>query len=82
MPYRLLQLAPGSYDIELDGVIMGSLVRQPPSRRRPQKWVAELLADSPQRPPPFAAPEHEFPTFGDALAWLGDAEVNRPLGVY
>ena len=39
MTYRLLQLAPGSYDVELDGRIIASLV----SYRSNKRWIAELL---------------------------------------
>jgi hypothetical protein len=80
MPYRLIQLAPGSYDIELDGKILASLVHLPGTRRRAGSWVAELLNEG-VRPTPFVSAEHEFPTFEDAVAWLGDAEVTRPHAI-
>ena len=78
MPYRLIQLAPGSYDLTFDEEIVGSVVCQPASGHRPQKWFAELLDDGRDRPAPFVAAEHEFGTFSEVLAWLGDVEVNRP----
>ena len=80
MSYRLIQLAPGSYDIELNGDIVGSLVHLPGTRCRPSSWVAELLDDD-AGPPPFVSAEHEFQSFKDAVAWLGKAEVNRPHGI-
>ena len=78
MAYRLFQLARGSYDIDLDGEVIGSLVHLPPTHRRPGSWVAELLKDDGQRPPPFVSAEHEFQSFDAALAWLGDPHLSRP----
>jgi hypothetical protein len=78
MAYRIFQLARGSYDIDLDGEVIGSLVHLAPMRHRPASWVAELLSDDGQRPPPFVSAEHEFQAFGDVLAWLGDPHVTRP----
>ena len=78
MAYRLFQLARGSYDIDLNGEVIGSLVRLPPTRDRPTSWVAELLSDDSQRPPPFVSAEHEFQSFDDVLAWLGDPHLSRP----
>jgi hypothetical protein len=76
MPYKLIRLAPGSYDVFLDGVVVASLVRSP---ERPFIWSAELLLDLPitQRPRPFQRTEHQFDSFEDARTWLGDPEVDE-----
>ena len=41
MAYKLSQLAPGSYDVVLNGVIIASLVRS--GHTREPTWTAELL---------------------------------------
>jgi hypothetical protein len=41
MTYSLIQLAPGAYDLVLDGEVMGSVVRN--GSRQPYTWTAELL---------------------------------------
>jgi hypothetical protein len=41
MTYSLTQLAPGAYDLLLNGEVMGSVVRH--SSRQPYTWTAELL---------------------------------------
>jgi hypothetical protein len=65
-PYTLHRLAPGSYDIDLDGRTIGCLVRAEAG------WIAELLAsDGRATPPPFTETEHSFPKLVDALKWLG-----------
>ena len=74
--YKLVQLASGSYDVVLNGVIIAGLVMsETPSRVR--TWTAELLIDLPprERPPPFTEPEHQFATFEEARTWLGDPLV-------
>jgi hypothetical protein len=75
MAYTLSKLAPGSYDIELDGELIAGLVRTELSNR--YTWIAELLEPLPldHRPAPFTALEHQFPTLEAALEWLGGAEV-------
>jgi hypothetical protein len=65
--YRLIRLAAGSYDVELNGEVVASLVREPSDRAR---WYAELL-DEDHRPEPFAQAEHEFSTYAEAIEWLG-----------
>jgi hypothetical protein len=74
LPYKLIRLAPGSYDVFLDGVVVASLVQ---ARHDRPVWVAELLLDLPigRRPPPFKRPEHTFSSFAEARAWLSDPEV-------
>lgn len=74
--YQLIKLAPGSYDVVLEGAIVASLVMsETPSRTR--TWIAELLVDLPpsERPAPFTELEHHFDSMEEARAWLG----NPPL---
>ncbi len=75
--YTLARLAAGSYDLELDGEVIGGLVR---IRGTPIRWCAELLTTDTgaPKPPPFDALEHFFPTFEDALQWLGNPKVRQP----
>jgi hypothetical protein len=81
MTYTLQQLAPGSYDLILDGVIVGSVVREISAQGTFKGWCAELLEDQPAatRPSPFACIEHRFPTLDAAAAWLGDALILSAL---
>ena len=76
MAYKLSQLAPGSYDVVLDGVIIASLVRS--GHTREPTLTAELLRDVPpqDRPAPFTGPEHTFASLEEAQRWLGCAEVH------
>jgi hypothetical protein len=69
--YRLFRLAPGSYDVLLNGVIVASLARN--GRTSDASWSAELLVDLPpaELPAPFTEPEHQFGTLEEARAWLG-----------
>ncbi len=73
MPYRLLELAAGSYDVLLNGSIVASLVRYQSPTKRGTVWTAELLSDlSPEEmPKPFTAWEHTFKRLEEARAWLG-----------
>ncbi len=75
MTYTLSRLAPGSYDVLLDGVIVASLVRN--SDTYHTIWTVELLEDAHpiSRPAPFTEPEHTFSTLEEARAWLGNPEV-------
>ena len=77
VPYKLIYLAPGSYDVFLDGVVVASLVQ---ARGDRPVWVAELLLDLPisERPPPFKRLEHTFTSLEEVRAWLGDADVSAP----
>ena len=77
MTYTLHRLAPGSYDLALDGQIVGSLVRNITAGGGVSGWQAELLDDAPsdQRPPPFEGATHPFRTLEAAIAWLGGATV-------
>ncbi len=78
MTYRLSRLAPGSYDVLLNGVIIASLVRNGLSDD--ETWTAELLVDLPpeERPAPFTEPEHTFASLDEARQWLGAVIENRP----
>ena len=80
MTYRLSRLAPGSYDVLLNGVIIASLVRSGTSETA--TWTAELLADLPpgERPAPFTEPEHTFRSLRDAQEWLGIPEPSERTG--
>jgi hypothetical protein len=69
--YRLVQLAPGSYDVELDGKVVASVVRNASTTR----WAAELLDESAPYPAPFTEVEHRFASFADVATWLGEVEV-------
>ncbi len=75
MAYRLVRLAPGSYDVVLNGIIIAGLVRS--GSTSDATWTAELLLDlSPQdRPAPFTELEHRFSSLEEARAWLGADEV-------
>jgi len=75
MAYRLSRLAPGSYDVLLNGVIIASLVRSGDTDNA--TWTAELLVDLPpgEGPAPFTKPEHTFGSLEEARQWLGEAEI-------
>ncbi len=78
--YRLSRLAPGSYDVLLNGVIVASLVRSGTSEDA--TWTAELLANSPagERPPPFTEPEDTFASLVEAQQWLGVPNTSGEAG--
>ena len=73
--YTLQRLAPGSYDVVLDGDVVASLVRS--GQTSDATWTAELLEELPQgqRPAPFTEQEHAFFSLEEARAWLGVAEA-------
>jgi hypothetical protein len=75
MTYRLIQLAPGSYDLLLGDVIVASVVRS--SSRKPVVWTAELLEDTPSshRPAPFTKAEHDIASFRELCASLDAPDV-------
>ena len=80
MSYRLLKLAPGSYDVLLNGVIIASLVRS--GQTNDATWSAELLVDLPpeEMPAPFTDPEHTFTSLEEASRWLGAAIPSSKAG--
>jgi hypothetical protein len=73
MTYSLERLAPGSYDVLLDGEIVAALARTITGKGGAALWHAELLTALPAaaRPAPFVQSEHQFGTFAEACAWLG-----------
>ncbi len=75
MTYTLSRLAPGSYDVLLNGKIVASLVRS--GEKDYTTWTVELLTDLPpwKRPAPFTETEHEFGSLE-----LGGAEIRDAGG--
>ncbi len=80
MTYTLARLAPGSYDVLLNGVIIASLVQSGPTNDA--TWTAELLVHLPpeERPAPFTEMEHAFGSLEAARQWLGGAEIRDAGG--
>jgi hypothetical protein len=80
MTYRLSRLAPGSYDVLLNGVVIASLVRSGTSENA--TWTVELLADLPpeESPTPFIQPEHTFTSLREAQRWLGVPKTDEITG--
>jgi hypothetical protein len=80
LTYTLSRLAPGSYDVLLDGVIVASLVRS--GDKEYTTWTVELLMDvhPRRRPAPFTELEHSFGSLEEARKWLGDAEIRDADG--
>lgn len=66
-------MAAGSYDLILDGTVVGSVVRDALPGGGFLGWQAELLDDRPDamRPAPFTVAEHKFSTFEEVRDWLG-----------
>lgn len=77
MTYSLARLAPGSYDVLLEGEVVAALVLSAASRTKGTLWFAELLEELPptNRPAPFTEIEHRFESLAAACEWLG---VQRP----
>ncbi|TNC06269.1 hypothetical protein FF100_34815 [Methylobacterium terricola] len=77
MTYTLVRLASGSYDVDLDGGIIASLVLEPKQGRSASRWHVELLEATPRakRPAPFSDQTHTFSSFEEAVSWLGVKEV-------
>ncbi len=73
MTYTLSLLAPGSYDVLLNGVVIASLVRD--GTKTPTIWTAELLENMHPKPAPFTEAEHTFGSLEEAQKWLGGAEI-------
>ena len=79
MTYTLSRLAPGSYDVLLDGVIIASLVQSGETSNA--AWTAELLTDAPswKRPAPFTETEHAFSSLEETReAWRRRDPRHRP----
>ena len=79
MTYTIEQLAPGSYDVLLNGSPVAALVREVDRSDRVREWLVELFDETlpVDRPAPFTAQSHTFRSRPDALEWLGildDAE--------
>ncbi|WP_262271860.1 hypothetical protein [Microvirga yunnanensis] len=81
MTYSLIQLAPGAYDLFLNGELMGSVVRTGTGSKN-TSWTAELLEDLPRgkRPAPFVEIEHTFPSLEVLSHWLGYPAVKSNFG--
>jgi hypothetical protein len=77
MAYTVQQLAPGSYDVLLDGVVIAALVRVVSHTGPSDTWQTELLDEMPQakRPAPFTSQWHTFKSRQAALKWLGIPEL-------
>ena len=75
MPYTLQRLAAGSYDLLLDGDVVGSVVRSLSKGGDVREWYAELLEAAPPLPAPFTQEAHRFDTLDDTLVWLGGAQI-------
>ena len=75
--YKLFKLAPGSYDVALNGVTIAGLVRTETPSRHVTTWTAELLIDLPpeERPAPFTEQEHQFGSLEEARSWLGNPDT-------
>ena len=73
MTYTVERLAPGSYDILLDGALVAALVREVDRGDTVREWLIELLDETlpAERPAPFTAQQHAFDTRTAALEWLG-----------
>ena len=78
MAYTVQQLAPGSYDVLLDGVVIAALVRVVSHTGPSDMWQTELLDEMPQaeRPAPFTSQWHTFKSHAAALEWLGIQEAD------
>ena len=78
MTYTVEQLAPGSYDVLLDGTLVASLVRNVHRSGPADTWSAELLEEMPaiKRPAPFTNQRHVFKSRLAALEWLSISEVD------
>ena len=78
--YAVHRLAAGSFDLLLNGKIIGGVVRNVGATGDPQGWRAELLTHLPVKkfPSPFTRPEHLFISLGEALTWLGNPPVFDP----
>jgi hypothetical protein len=81
MTYSLIQLAPGAYDLLLNGDVMESVVGTGTGNKNTY-WTAELLEDLPRskRLTPFSEIEHAFPSLLVLCEWLGNPTVQSNFG--
>ena len=79
MTYSVEQLAPGSYDVLLNGSPVAALVREVDRSGKKRGWSVELLDETPtaDRPAPFTVQSHAFETHAAALEWLGIHEARE-----
>ena len=73
MTYTVERLAPGSYDVLLDGNLVAALVHVIEREGLGDRWEIDLLEEDPSadRPKPFTAQSHTFGSRLAALEWLG-----------
>jgi hypothetical protein len=78
MTYTVEQLAPGSYDVLLDDVVIAALVRVVSRSGPTDMWQIELLDEIPAawRPAPFTSQWRTFNSRLAALEWLGIEEAD------
>jgi hypothetical protein len=76
--YRLIRLAPGSYDLEFEGEVVASVVRDGRHGHHAVTWYAELLDGAGPRPAPFSESLHEFGSFDEVMRWLGHPDLAMP----
>ncbi|KQS69323.1 hypothetical protein ASG32_29490 [Methylobacterium sp. Leaf361] len=78
MTYTVEELAPGSYDVLLDGIVIAALVRGISRSGPSDMWQIELLDEMPaaQRPAPFTSQWRTFESRPAALAWLRIKETD------
>ena len=81
MTYTLHQLAVGSYDLALDGIIIGSVIQDVSPSGEGRGWRAALLDEvtPDQWPAPFKGIEPPFRSLEAAMAWLGGASIVEGL---
>jgi hypothetical protein len=75
MPYSLHRLAAGSYDLILDGKVVGSVVRDQTRSGQVRAWHAELMSEAPPLPAPFTRETYRFDTLEAVITWLGGVTV-------
>jgi hypothetical protein len=82
MTYTIEQLAVGSYDVLLDGIVVASLVRSVHRNGPGDTWQVKLLDEVPaaERPAPFANQRHVFKSRLTALEWLGIQGADATAG--
>ncbi|MGT2482322.1 hypothetical protein ACU4GR_33615 (plasmid) [Methylobacterium oryzae CBMB20] len=84
MAYTVEQLAPGSFDVLLDGVVIASLVRNVHRSGPADTWSAELLNEMPaiKRPEPFTNQRHVFksrqPRWNGSASTRPTTDRNKP----